>query len=835
LIGCETDGLSGVGNDLDLMEKTLLPRGFAIRRITGVAASRDGILAAYRELIDAVQPGEPAVVYYSGHGGRVEAPPPETPGPPPMDLQFIAPSDFHDSSPGDFRGITSVELSVLLGQLTARTRNATVILDCCHAAHLSRDRELRVRALSQREQYEVLRDHVERLRRLGDLPTGPLPALGNPDAVRIVACAPEQSAFEYQGESGRQIGILTESLALALVEAGKERVTWTTVVDRVRARVRALCPFQRPEVEGPASRFTFETEQDDGDALSAVTPLDGVRVRIPCAALLGVQIGDVFEIIEPGTVDSPTPTLIGTVRIDRLDSFGAEGPIVFASGRSTVPPNAKARRTVAAQAMAVSLPDPAHPRAAALRHAIDVARELRPARPDESWTVEVRIGADGELTIHDRIGQLPGEYGDDAGGIASVLRSLKALARVSALRSLPGGSPWSLNAALDMEWGTVREGKCEPLPVAGATVHVDEHVYLSVRNSGPEPVYLSLIDIGVSGQITVLTYDSLSGRRLGSGREHVFGSDALGALPGIPVVWPAPLDPTKARPETMLLLVSDAPQDVSVLAQRGVGRASTAPGPGSPLSGLLHRAFGGRDLVLPGPGHDVVRYDALAIDFELDPFHGGEDGFLIEERPPIPPAPSLTSREQAARTVAVRLDELLVHRNHAWRDADIRIDTMVTTALRDTDAGPAYQARTERFSRIRSGEALPLDRMLLHHGPAREFLDLAIWVSRDTPDSPTLGELLAEEAAGFEVRETLAQLLPNLGAVPGATAAVTAAALSAVLVNVGYKLLRRDVATVIGLYRGSMLAHERFGAGRHPVSGARRVQDLSLAFTVDVL
>lgn len=87
--------------------------------------------------------------------------------------------------------------------------------------------------------------------------------------------------------------------------------------------------------------------------------------------------------------------------------------------------------------------------------------------------------------------------------------------------------------------------------------------------------------------------------------------------------------------------------------------------------------------------------------------------------------------------------------------------------------------------------------MLLYRGPARDFLDLAVWVSCDALERPTLAELMAEESSDFEVRETLAQFTPGVGAVPGATGAETALALSAVLVNVG-KLLRRDGGAVIG-------------------------------------
>ncbi|HTJ67627.1 MAG TPA: caspase family protein [Actinospica sp.] len=621
LIGCATEGLAGIEHDLESMERTLRPRGFAIQRISGPQATRAKILAAYRRLIDDVQPDQPVVIYFSGHGGRVEAPPPETPGPSLMDLQFIAPSDFGDSSPGDFRGITSVELSALLTRLTQRTRNVVVILDCCHAAHLFRDNEFRVKALSRREQYAVLRGHVQRLRDAGELPPGPPSVLSNRNAVRIVACAPEQLAFEYRGAEGRYVGVLTESLAIALGEVGDEQVNWTTVMERVRRRVQNTFPVQRPEVEGPTDRGLFTTEPLDTGPMPAVVALDSGRVRIPCAALLGVEVGDAFEITAPRRTDDASTDRVGTLRIDRVDSFGAEGVMAFAPDRTVIPPGARARRTIAAApALPVLLPDNADPRAAALHAVIAATPALRPARPEEPWAAEVRISVDGELTVHDRIGQFPGEYRADAAGAAAIRRGLEALARTLTLRTLAGVSPWSLQAEIAIDWGTVCEGARVPLPVAGATVYSGDRVYLSVRNESANPVYVSLIDIGVSGRVTILTDDSPSGRRLGPQQEYVFGYDGLdGGLHGVPLIWPVGLDPAKARPETVLVLVSEAPQNVAVLSQSGVGRSEAAADPRSPLENLLRQVIGHREFLLPRPGERAVRYDAHTVDFQLSP------------------------------------------------------------------------------------------------------------------------------------------------------------------------------------------------------------------------
>ena len=623
LIGCETGELAGVGHDLALMDRALRTRGFTVRPISGPEATRAGILTAYRQLIESAEPGEPAVVYYSGHGGRVQAPPPDTPGPSAMDLQFIVPADIGESSPGDFRGITSVELSTLLARLVERTGNATVILDCCHAAYLSRrnpDLSARVRAQAEPVRYELLRTHVEKLRASGELPAAPLPVLGNRQAVRIVACAAWQSAFEYLGEDDKPVGVLTESLALALTEADTERVSWATVMERVRRRVLTLFPSQRPEAEGASRRVLFETEPDDDGESFRTTELEDGRARIPCAALLGVQIGDTFEITAPAPSGAAREVQIGTVRVNRVSSFSADGPVRFEPGWSALPLGARARRTMAvAPAMPVALPGSQDPRAAVLRGAIDAAPQLRPAYPGEPCPAEVRIGDDGLLTIHDRYGRLSGAYPPDDFGAAAVCRGLDALARVLALRALAGGSSWSLNAAIAIEWGRVREGvPREPLPVSGATAHTGDRVYIDVENRSVDDVYLSLIDIGLSGRITILTDDAPSGRRLAPGQRYVLGYDALdGRLPGIPLSWPEGLDPALARPETVLLLVSEAPQDVSVLGQRGVRRDRRRADRDSPLAGLLSQAAGEREFILPHRDEPVVRYDARTIEFDL--------------------------------------------------------------------------------------------------------------------------------------------------------------------------------------------------------------------------
>jgi len=832
LIGSAYEGLGGVEKDLDAMEKALGPRGFTVERCAGPDATRAGILSAYTRLIDETGPGDAVVVYYSGHGGWAAAPDPATPGPEPWDLQYIVPTDY-DPAAQDFRGITSVELSVLLARLTAKTDNVTVVLDCCHAAHMSRDDEhgLRLKAVQKRTDYQVLHDHIERLRASGDLDTGLISATGNDHAVRIVACAPDQSAFEYEGIDGEQTGMLTESLTIALTEVGAQQVSWMTLMDWVRRRVLALSSYQRPEVEGPARRILFETAEDDLLTAPTVTDLGGGRVKIECAALLGVREGDTFELLPPQGPGTSGEGPVGTLTITGLDAFSASGAVKFSASWTTIPLGTRARRlTAAAPALPVLLPE-GDQRAAAALEAVQGSPLLRVAQADEPWEAEVRVGEDGALTVADRGGPLGAARPSDSAAPGGIRRDLEALARISALRAMVKDPQWALNAQVTIEWGTVHEGERRPQNAPSDTVHVGDSVYVSVRNDSKADVYVSMIDIGVGGRISVLTRATPVGNRLASGQEYVFGFNGYtGQLTGAPLQWPAGLDPAWARKETVLVLVSSAPQDVTALEQGGLSRRAA---PSTPLAALLQQIADGGRRDIGESASSSPHYDAHAFEFELDPAPAG-GRFLIDERPSRA-ALSHTPRSlrHTPSAVAIRLEELLVQRNRLWLGTDIRVDTIVLTSALDTPRKPAYEARTERFPHIHSGESLPVDQMLLYLGPVVDYLDIAIWVSRDVPGSPGLGELLAQEMSGPELPQALAHLADGAGASPEVVTAAAALSLAAVVVNIGYKLLHGHIDEVIGLYRGSMLAHEGFGLGRHPESGTRQVQDFSLAYRIE--
>lgn len=836
LIGAQTGGLSGVDYDVASMDEALARRKFTVERCEGPAATRDGILHALEKLIADADRQDAIFLYYSGHGGYLPRIKGAT-GPSAIDLQLIVPFDFGRSTADDFRGITSIELSWLVKRLTERAPNVVVALDCCHAAHMSRDGDLVPRALP-RPVDGAFRPTAEQVRAYNaalpsDVQAGWNP-LGNPNAVRLVACRPWESAYEYTNNQLQRTGVLTESLVQALNEFSNLPVSWSTLMQRVRSRVTMLVPSQRPEAEGPAERQLFETDSAEVIGAFSVAPVAADRIRLDNAPLFGAQTGDEFVVMPPSATGLDDAAAVATATVDKIGAVAAFASISLRPGWLEIPPGARAHLTKAAAPSVVVRVDAA---GTDLTAAIEASPLLRLAADGEAGALEVQVDDQGQITIHDHAGPLHNPRPE--GSVGEVVRDLERVARATALRTLSGDGAFPLKQPLTVEWGRVVGGVRELLPPSGAVLTVGERVFACVRNDGVSTVYASLLDVGVAADITHLTTFDPSGIQLAPGQEYVFGEDPLsGATDGVTLSWPAGFDEAQARQETIVVLVTSAPQDVTGLTQVGVrggeGDSLGAKGFASPLDRVVAQAgMATRDLVTAaGP---ATASTVRTIAFELvpsAPLPPDEATFHRDERP----APDLRIMTQFVRDdagpgkVAVRLDELVIHRNRTWGGTDIRVDALVVTG--HDDGHVAYHACTERFSRIHDDERLPLDRLLMYHGPAIDFLDLAIWVSRDTAGGLALGDLLQERLTSVEIQGAGMQLMSLAGGNLHAGAVLAAAGACVVLGNMAYKLLTAAVDQSVGLYRTSLLACEEFGVGRHPADGLRRAQDFSFAYSV---
>lgn len=838
LIGSQTDGLLGTTNDVDAMSQLLEARQFTIHRRVDGDATRAAILDAYEKLIADTKDGDAAVVFYSGHGGRSKNPSAGQ-GFGPAYFHFIVPVDIYDTKEGDFRGITTHELSALLARLTAKTKNVTVILDCCHAAMMSRGLEVfRVKAQSRLWQLGI-ESHLEKLRDLG-LDVSGQPA-GNPHAVGVVASGPNEAAYEHSA-GDTVLGVLTESLQVALSEARSSNIDWRTVGARIRERVTTRFPGQRPTIEGPVSRLLFQQVEARGRGVIPLVERDG-EVLLDAGRLHGVHTGDEYAVMPPGATHVDRGARIAVATVTSVGGAASQISLSFDAEHETVSTGDLAFPVGVAFSRGAIWVDggaDAEMLRAAIRQSAFLSLASAPGDALAHAVVE-----DGLAELRDPLGALlwPAKPCNPA-GIADTLKNLEKESQARAVRLLLGGEGAAeLAAAVELSWGIVDGGVIHELAHQGETVHREERLCLRVRNRSDAKVWVSVLDVGLSAGITLLNRDfAAEGVELSKDDERVFGArDQKGNLLGSQLFWPKGLPQDRPRMESLRVIVMDRPHDLRMLQQaamRGRLPPGSKPAAKSALRAVLDQVSTGRtrDVSLDDEAAADLRYDVHRIDFFVDPTPGmtrSASPFLIDAMPHasvLQFAPHARG-SAAVRKVALCLTDLVVHANRAWGKAPIRVDTMVVTRSAVTQELTSWQ-KTFRYPRIGDETRLPFGKEILYLGEVEDFLTFGIWVSHDVAESKTLAELFSAELNSDRFRTAAATIIALGTAAPQAAVAVAAAGAAATLLEIGYKLLSTALPKSIGLYRNSFLGSDAFGLGRHPARDLLRAQDFSLSFVI---
>jgi Caspase domain len=614
LVGSQVDGLGGVENDVSMIGERLRARGFDVDvRIRG-DASRAGILEGYARLIRDSGPGDAALAYYSGHGCRLENSEPRAGEP--SALQFLVPTDW--SQAGVFRGIVDTELSERCRELTERTQNVVQLLDCCHAATMVRGNDHsddeRVAKFTQRRWGEALRDHLSGLQ----VDTTQLAVESNPLAVRLSASELDRVAFESVHElDGRRLrmGNFSWALVTVLDELGSAHVSFRALMARVRELVMRLAPQQCPQLEGPGDRLVFGTELlPRHDALVFFRDAQGVP-KLRGSRLLGAVPGAVYDLMPSSSSAFTATEAIATATV--AEDCGATARVELADIRREPQSG-----------------DLAYPRTRAyrrLRVTVEgdgaLQRPLRERVNASAFLCEAGTAAP-ELVLREQAGTL--RLLDDGGndvvrpptcalsGVSAAIATAERLSRARALMCLE--TEGFAAPPVRVEWGRVEGGQRVPLEAA-ARVYLGDHLYVDVTNLGAAPLWLAVFDVGVTGQITLLTSATPTGRKLREAGQadarYVLG-ERFGTLRGVgPAALPSDAPQVQAElSESLVLLVTPEPTDF-FLFETPHERGETRGGVGG-LAALLEqlRRGGTRDLASE---QQASRFYVQRIGFSLAP------------------------------------------------------------------------------------------------------------------------------------------------------------------------------------------------------------------------
>lgn len=638
LVGSPVGNLEGVESDVDALKGILSNYGFSCRTCVGKKATRYGILQAWKELIQDCQAGDAALIYFAGHGGIAENPdyrPLHEGGTPqPRYHRFIVPVDIEESTDDEFRGITNLELSHNLGKLTRQTRNVTIIFDCCHASGMCRGLPSLAGSFRARSLPEIwsrgIRPHLQKLKEEG-VKIDRLDIHGNPDAVRLMATSPTQLAFEYSPPGGLALGLFTGCLTKSLEDVWGLRVSWRSLMRRIREGVQSFQYGQRPEVEGPQDRLLFVLDEAE-QAGALDVKIHGARVELAGGWIHGVQVGDKYS-IRPGTamaMDTQNRITQATVTSVRA----AHSEVALADDAAKIPTGAIAypdERSLHRLTIRVETAFGAEDIGEEVRASLKETTHLRLADGDGEQSLATVQVDPHEITLLDPAGQpvvhpKPLEA-DVQPAVSETIENLRRFAQARALTNLASGEgAYALRTPYDVEWGQLVAGRRQRREKAGAELQVGDRIYVQVHNQGDSLLYVSFFDIGIAGKITLPNSSvAPSGVEVEANQEYVLGKANLDCeLDGLPLIWnkSVPVD-SGPRLETITVIVSDRPQDLTPLESpglRGVWGESRSGETVSELTRLLSQISRGHCRGLAAPRAEVdIHYAVEHIDFFLGP------------------------------------------------------------------------------------------------------------------------------------------------------------------------------------------------------------------------
>lgn len=255
--------LFGCVNDINAVESYLKGRvardSFQLHLLAlrDEQATREAVIAGFRQHLSQARAGDLALFYYTGHGSQEPAPP---------EFWHLEPDRLDetlvcwDSRQENNWDLADKELSKLIAEVAAGGPQVTIVLDCCHSGSGTRVAKL--------EQRAVRRAPVDQRRRPLDTFIFTPAELGAPQTSRsaetkksksarvelpegrhllLAACRDNQEAKEYYAD-GKSRGAFSYFLLNALHHAApnltaRDLMKWTT------ALVRASVIDQMPQLE----------------------------------------------------------------------------------------------------------------------------------------------------------------------------------------------------------------------------------------------------------------------------------------------------------------------------------------------------------------------------------------------------------------------------------------------------------------------------------------------------------------------------------------------------------------------------------------------------------
>lgn len=239
--------LRGCVRDVETLAELLAARATSqealrVRTLLDAEATREAVIAAFREHLGQAVEGDTAFFHYSGHGAQAPAPPEMWAVEPDHQLETLV--LFDSRQPGKW-DLADKELGALVAEVAAKGPHVSVVLDCCHSGTGTRSLD---------DVVERLAPDDDRQRPIGTFLWGDDGAATTtrgaaweqPVAphVLLAACRAGETAKEVSDDGARH-GAFSSAMQAALREVGgivtyRDLHRWASSV--VRSRVEEQTP-----------------------------------------------------------------------------------------------------------------------------------------------------------------------------------------------------------------------------------------------------------------------------------------------------------------------------------------------------------------------------------------------------------------------------------------------------------------------------------------------------------------------------------------------------------------------------------------------------------------
>ncbi|KAI0855327.1 caspase domain-containing protein [Xylaria cubensis] len=618
LFGCPLN-LSGVQNDIQAMERALQEYGFECTIVC--PATRSGILDAWNQSIKKLSNNDAIVIYYSGHGGMVEKKDGSEAGVSYRRLQYLLPMDFYDTTATEWKGITDIELSKLQRATTDKTKNTTVILDCCYAAKMARLPGT-IKTVNP-DDYKEVYNHITKMFEEGKFDDENFHYERNPDAIVAVATTEMELAYE-QRFGGITRSVFTEALEAALKRPQdvNTEISWRTVLLRVRNRMKVTLPQQYPQIEGDDLKLTFSLNRA---SLSDTFPVswDGDDLVLEGGHLHGVMRGDRYALFPPHTEVADFNNTIGEGLVTgvgpTLSRVVCQEELQLTQEQKTGGMKAFLRqRDLVSFPVALKISDSSSNITSAISDSNFVSVAVDGGPPplatinQSDRQVQLLSHEGGRSTVLCQWDTT--ENGMNQSIITDCVNKLVSLARSRHLLSLESNFPTrDISKPIEIKLSRVRQGERETLSGETITLNETDKICFDIRNTGKETVYVSLLEV-CAGSIMLLSVATPSGHELEKDQVYSYGRvDFTGELIGSSMKWPEDVPKTEHTVlETVVVIVTDQRFDVGSL-QAGAGATRGS----SELAELIEQISTGTKRFIEPETRAVIRFGVQRISFSL--------------------------------------------------------------------------------------------------------------------------------------------------------------------------------------------------------------------------